>query len=318
MRDVLDDLRRLVAGRRDRRRGHRRRHLAVGAPPAGRVDAGRPGRHRGRQRVRRLRRGRGLRAGRATSRDDGAPVLQRYGVSDDDAFAVGLTCGGIIDVFVEPVDRETLPRARRRRRRHRGRPAGRGRHRDQRRRADRLGRRLVVAARRRSSGSLGSDAARRRRRATTPAGCSPQGRTGIAALRPGRRAARRRPRGVRRVLRAAAADDRVRRDRLRRGGRPGRRVPRLPGHGLRRPAGVRHREAVPRRRRGRRRLAAPLPRPSEPDGRRAHRALRAHPRPEVRRAAARGRAARCRWPTSARWARGARTTTGWPGCARPA
>jgi xanthine dehydrogenase accessory factor len=44
-----------------------------------------------------------------TARDDGAPVLQRYGVSDDDAFAVGLTCGGIIDVFVEQVNRETFP-----------------------------------------------------------------------------------------------------------------------------------------------------------------------------------------------------------------
>jgi len=41
--------------------------------------------------------------------DDRRPVLQRYGVSDDDAFAVGLTCGGILDVFVEIVDRQTFP-----------------------------------------------------------------------------------------------------------------------------------------------------------------------------------------------------------------
>ena len=39
----------------------------------------------------------------------GEPVLQRYGVSDDDAFAVGLTCGGILDVWVEKVSRETFP-----------------------------------------------------------------------------------------------------------------------------------------------------------------------------------------------------------------
>jgi xanthine dehydrogenase accessory factor len=36
----------------------------------------------------------------------GEPVLRRYGISDDDAFAVGLTCGGIIDIFVEPASRE--------------------------------------------------------------------------------------------------------------------------------------------------------------------------------------------------------------------
>jgi xanthine dehydrogenase accessory factor len=40
---------------------------------------------------------------------DGQPVLQRYGVSDEDAFAVGLTCGGILDVFVEKVSQETFP-----------------------------------------------------------------------------------------------------------------------------------------------------------------------------------------------------------------
>jgi xanthine dehydrogenase accessory factor len=41
--------------------------------------------------------------------ESGAPVLQRYGVSDDDAFAVGLTCGGILDVYVEKVSKETFP-----------------------------------------------------------------------------------------------------------------------------------------------------------------------------------------------------------------
>jgi xanthine dehydrogenase accessory factor len=34
---------------------------------------------------------------------DGRPVLERFGYSDETAFAVGLTCGGVIDVLVAPV-----------------------------------------------------------------------------------------------------------------------------------------------------------------------------------------------------------------------
>ncbi|MFI5681411.1 XdhC family protein [Streptomyces cellulosae] len=34
---------------------------------------------------------------------DGRPVTERFGYSDEDAFAVGLTCGGVIDILVTPV-----------------------------------------------------------------------------------------------------------------------------------------------------------------------------------------------------------------------
>jgi xanthine dehydrogenase accessory factor len=41
--------------------------------------------------------------------ESGSPVLQRFGYSDEDAFAVGLTCGGIIDIFIQRVDPAALP-----------------------------------------------------------------------------------------------------------------------------------------------------------------------------------------------------------------
>ncbi|KUH36196.1 MULTISPECIES: XdhC family protein [Streptomyces] len=43
--------------------------------------------------------------------EDGDTVLERFGYSDEDAFAVGLTCGGVIDVLVTPVRGGVFPAA---------------------------------------------------------------------------------------------------------------------------------------------------------------------------------------------------------------
>jgi xanthine dehydrogenase accessory factor len=34
----------------------------------------------------------------------GEPVVETYGISDDDAFSVGLTCGGVLDVLVQRIE----------------------------------------------------------------------------------------------------------------------------------------------------------------------------------------------------------------------
>ncbi|MFI8292908.1 XdhC/CoxI family protein [Streptomyces sp. ms191] len=43
--------------------------------------------------------------------EDGKTVVERFGYSDEDAFAVGLTCGGIIDILVTPVRGGVYPAA---------------------------------------------------------------------------------------------------------------------------------------------------------------------------------------------------------------
>ena len=161
----------------------------------------------------------------------GEPVLQRYGVSDDDAFAVGLTCGGIIDVFVEPVDHETYPALAEVLASVRDHepvavatvvdgPGDVGAH--------------LAVWQDRVAGSLGSPRLDQAV-ADDVRGMLDHGATGVHRVGPGRRAAPGRAQRVRPVLRPAPADAGLRRHRLRGGGGAGRQVPRLPGHGLRRP-----------------------------------------------------------------------------------
>ncbi|MFJ3732456.1 XdhC family protein [[Kitasatospora] papulosa] len=46
----------------------------------------------------------------AQALQDGRTVRERFGYSDEDAFAVGLTCGGVIDIMVTPVHEDSPQR----------------------------------------------------------------------------------------------------------------------------------------------------------------------------------------------------------------
>jgi hypothetical protein len=259
----------VVGGRRDRRCRDRGRDLPV-RPAAGRCfDAGRARRDGRRVGLRRLRRGRGLRA-RAVG----------GGVGPAGAAAVRRLrrrrVRGRADLRRDPrrLRREggprDLPRARGGRRRRRGRPPRRPRHRH---RAPRP--RLAGPPPRRpprirdSPGRNGCPGPRRdhhfvpdypvagvaegrRRGAGRRAGAARGRPQRDADLRPRRRAPGRGDAGLRVGVRAEAAAAGVRCDRLRRGRGPGRGVPRLPRHRVRRPARLRHHQPVPGRRRGRR------------------------------------------------------------------
>ena len=159
-----------------------------------------------------------------------------------------------------------------------------------------VGAKLLVAPERRARRHARRRRARPRRRPRRAGRAG--GRRAPACATTARRA-RRRPRTsidtpVVRVfvetLRPAAADVDLRRRRLHRRARQGRQGARLPGHGVRRPRGLRHPPPLPDGRRGASCRGRAGVRRARRRARATRRGVHPHPRPEVRRARGAGRA----------------------------
>jgi xanthine/CO dehydrogenase XdhC/CoxF family maturation factor len=260
--------------------------------------------------------------------------------------SVGLTCGGILDVFVETVSiARPFPSSGSRRRRHRRRAAGGGRDR---RRAPGSSPGWGAASScarprvpRRGGGRGGGEAGLGCRVARhprpSPGRWAASGPTRPSPTTPGatgsRRGAARRsntdptvtPRGghagLRRLVRAAAPDARLRRDRLRRGRRPDRGLPRVCRDRLRRAADLRDgtRGSRPPTRwssTGRTAISPAEVEAGRIDERTVICVLTHDPKFDVPLLEVALAAAR-RWRMSGPWVRAAPTTTVWPGSARP-
>ncbi|MFJ9850575.1 XdhC family protein [Streptomyces sp. NPDC101150] len=110
--------------------------------------------------------------------EDGEAVRERFGYSDEDAFAVGLTCGGVIDVLVTPVRGPVVPAALAAA--ASGRPAALARIADG--PAELLGRALLVRPDRAYEGTLGGHPELDRTAADEAAALLEAGRTGTVVI----------------------------------------------------------------------------------------------------------------------------------------
>ena len=165
----------------------------------------------------------------------GEPKIVRYGVSDEQAFEVGLMCGGEVSVYVHEIraaDRPALAAVAAAR--ASGRPAALATLLS----GEEAGSKLAILVDG-TVGGLGTELLDHTWSAIT--GFSRRGRLEDPLLRGGGRGDGRRARRLHPSVPDAAGDDDLRRDRLLGGARPARRGTRLPSDDLRRPPGLRGR-----------------------------------------------------------------------------